>query len=468
VASLAAIVLSAVYLWWEAPPDEAVPMPAVATSASPPPAPRLTHSPSGGRIAQLDLEELGRWCADHGLPPPPPIRETEPAVAQALLDALWGAARQPGAATLGRLGMVCESLLAHECAEVCLQRAQAADPTAARWPYYLGCIYHHIGRSAQAVEALNRAAALDDGYAMTHGRLAFLHLDAGRDELAQFHARRYVTLRPDDSFGHVILARLDLRRGDAAAALQQALTAQAQAPNDFQVHHCLAQCYQALGRIDEARRHFQRCQELPSGRWFKARDPLLQELDAATSSATVLVTELRERHNAGDWPEAVRLAAQILERRPDDALMMTNLAGYYRELRRFSEARTVLDNARRIQPDLLSIDVATAELDVAEGRYGEAVQRAETIVQRHPSVSRAWSVRGRALALQGDYAAAAQAMQRCVELEPGDAGNTLVLAEMHWALGQLDEAMTLYNRVLELSPGQPLASQRLLQIQEQR
>jgi hypothetical protein len=39
---------------------------------------------------------------------------------------------------------------------------------------------------------------------------------------------------------------------------------------------------------------------------------------------------------------------------------------------------------------------------------------------------------------------------------------------MHWALGQLDMAMRLYNRVLELSPGQPLASQRLRQIQEQR
>ena len=83
---------------------------------------------------------------------------------------------------------------------------------------------------------------------------------------------------------------------------------------------------------------------------------------------------------------------------------------------------------------------------------------------RDDQAYRAFNVQGRALLLLKRTDEASEAMQRCVSLKPGHAGNTLVLAEALRSAGRREQAIVYYRRVLELVPGQPTASKRLAEL----
>lgn len=73
------------------------------------------------------------------------------------------------------------------------------------------------------------------------------------------------------------------------------------------------------------------------------------------------------------------------------------------------------------------------------------------LLDAHPGSALAWSVLGMALQLQGKDAL--HALQKTVELAPGDAEAHLHLGNAHMDRGQPDLAMPCFMRALELAPG---------------
>ena len=426
-----------------------------------PPSPTYTQSADGVRIAHLDSERLAQWCRRYGLPDPPVLPETEPAVAEALVGALSDVVQQPRAETLGHMGMLSESLDCHDSAAEYFRRAAAKDGADFRWPYYLGCIHQVMGRNQLATESFARVLALSPSYAMTHGRLGQLYLEADRLDEAEIHLRSYVDLKPEDSLGYIGLARVALARSNYPTALEYAQQGLQYSAGDFQVHYALARAYAGLGQNDLATGHFETCGKLPKGLWFAMRDPLDQALHASMATGHQLASAIDRLQGTQDWPRLISLVEQLLTRRPRDSSMMGNLASLYRKQKRFAEAHQVLDRAAVIDPQLLLIDLVRAEVLLAESRFEEAVAVADRAGTRDDQAYRAFNVQGRALLLLKRTAEAIEAMQRCVSLKPEHAGNTLVLAEALRSAGRREEAISYYQQVLQLVPGQPTASKRL-------
>ena len=93
---------------------------------------------------------------------------------------------------------------------------------------------------------------------------------------------------------------------------------------------------------------------------------------------------------------------------------------------------------------------------------GEHVQMEDAtraLLDVYPTSALAWSVLGMALQLQGKDAMAA--LQKTVELAPGDAEAHLHLGNARMDLGQLDLAMGSFMRALEIAPGFAQALSRL-------
>ena len=438
--------------------------PSGSTPVDPPPAPRLASAADGVRVAHVDVDAWAAWCEEQDLPAPPRLAETEPAVAEALRRGLAAAASERSAAAFGHVGRICEALDSHGAAEEYFRLALAEDD-AFVWRYHLGCVLQGTGRNDEAVAELERARAIDPEYPLTWTRLGQLYLEGGRLDEAAAAFERYAALVPTDWLGSVGLGRVALRRGEPAEALSHLERAEALRADDFQVQFYLGRAWAALGDRERATRHLARADSLPQGAWFRARDPLEQELHRASNSVDVLQFEFERLHRTQDWERLATLGEEILRRRSGDVSMMGNVAGIYRKLGRYDEAHAMLDRAMALRPESMRLGNLRAEIYLAENRFDEAIAATDAVLESDAEQARAWGVRGRALIMleRGDEAEAA--MRRCLELGGEDASNLFVLGEILRATGDTAGARSAYERVAASNPEYPLVRERLAELQ---
>lgn len=440
--------------------------PGVSAPVAGPPPPRYEQSEAGTRVAHLDVERLRSWCRSAGLPDPPEIQTAEPAVADALINAMGAAAATRAPQAFGRVGRICEALDCFRNAEEYLLRAVRGDPRSFQWPYLLGCVYQETGRREQAIRAFSEALRLNPDYPVAHARLGQLYLEGDRLADAEQHLKRYMALEPKDWLGHIGLGRLALRRKQLDVGLQHLQRAVELGPNDFQAHYYLGKVYAARGETSPAKEQFDLAARLPRGAWFRTRDPLLQEADDLIGGVSSLVQQFERLQDSGDWVAMAELAERIVERRPDDATMMGNLASIYRKLKRFDAAHEMLDRAVALQPDSARLRGLRAAVHFSAGDYRTAAAIARQTIELDPGSALAFNVLARALYMMGRLSEAEPAMRRAVELDPDNAGKVFVLGEMLRADGHAAEAAECYERTLDLDPNHALARENLAALKQ--
>lgn len=130
------------------------------------------------------------------------------------------------------------------------QQAAQAAPTQPRPRLELGYLLASLDRASEAVDELERAAALDPASA-PHKDLGYLYIDLGRDREAAGHFERVAA-------------------SDATAALQ------------------LAYIYERLGETSKARRQFQYAASLPDDEVSAQAQAELEARDTRSQAGTVL------------------------------------------------------------------------------------------------------------------------------------------------------------------------------------
>ena len=76
----------------------------------------------------------------------------------------------------------------------------------------------------------------------------------------------------------------------------------------------------------------------------------------ADSALDAPLREAREHHGAGRYAEAEKIYRQVLDRRPDDAEVMSKLGAALAAQGRLDEMLNVLEHAVELDPDLIRIE----------------------------------------------------------------------------------------------------------------
>jgi len=108
-------------------------------------------------------------------------------------------------------------------------------------------------RPADAILALDRAAAVADRKAATHANLGRMYLDLNRPEPAERHLRTVLEIDPENPDAFRGLAQIHLARGQHAEAAEAALEAVGLRHHDPVAHCLLAEAALRLGWPDRAR-----------------------------------------------------------------------------------------------------------------------------------------------------------------------------------------------------------------------
>ncbi|MFN7951145.1 MAG: O-antigen ligase family protein [bacterium] len=303
----------------------------------------------------------------------------------------------------------------------------------------------------EAAERFRRAIRLSPLRAAAHHGLAITSSDP---EEAARALERAAAFAPWSSLYQDQLAMLELARGNEDAALGHVTRALRSSPS-LEAHAYLA----ANGARGLGSRLVDAVESGLSRAMSEGGDPEL------AGDALARLLESRGEH-AREGEVLAMLAAR------DGAPRRWSLAAV-RAFRRSGELGRADAEERRLLERAGAADVATqielaCEVDAPLGDFERAERRLARAADRAGRDARIALARGRIASLRGDVHAASEAFRTAAEWAPSSADAQLALAEALRSQQRYGEALTAFERAIDLGSGTPAVWARVAEVREKR
>jgi len=264
----------------------------------------------------------------------------------------------------------------------------------------LGVVLGQMGRSAEALPSLEKAAALMPKDVVTHYNLGNVLKDLGQLKDAVASYRRALEIKPDFVAAHNNLGNVlkDLGQfNDAAASYRRALEIK---PDFAAAHNNLGNVLRDLGRLDDAVNSYRMAREIK---------PDYAEAHSNLGNA------LRDLGRLDDAATSYRMSLEI---KPDYAVAHNNLGNVLRDLGQLDDAVTSYRIALKIKPDYAEAhnNLGNALKDL--GRLDDAVTSYRMALEIKPDYAEAHSNLGVTLNALGQFDTAVTSYRRALEIKP--------------------------------------------------
>jgi tetratricopeptide (TPR) repeat protein len=262
----------------------------------------------------------------------------------------------------------------------------------------------------------------------------------GQPDQARTQFQEAVRLQPNYVQARLALAELNLGRGDANAALQDANEALKMDERNLPAKLIRSAALVRVGNLAQARADLdQTVKDFP-----QSRDAVLQMagLDLAEKKykdAESIYTKLRDTAPAGDLRASVGLSET------------------YAQAGQFDKAIQVLKAESDKRPDIVALHTAIGNIAYRAESYDLAIQQFQTVLKSAPDSGDTYVRLAQAYRMKGDMPTAVGYYQKARELRPNDANAHLQFALALDAVGQKTQAKPVYDQVLKLEPDNPVA-----------
>ena len=259
-----------------------------------------------------------------------------------------------------------------------------------------------------------------------------------------------------------------LQAGNAVAAVAAFERSVALQPRQAIAHALLGSAYLAAGRAEDALGPLTRAVEidpqlfiaqqnlglarLQTGNPAEAAQALEAALEMEPGNASVQMMLGRALTLASRPEEAISHLRVVVEEQPETLLAHRYLGAALLAAGRYEEALPVLSVAAAARPDDVELELDFARAYHGLGQQDEAVAVLESIVDRDPSRAEAWTLLGSILATQTESAdaqvRAAKALDRALELRPGDMRASLELTSIYYLFRLHEDALAVLDNVV--------------------
>lgn len=293
----------------------------------------------------------------------------------------------------GALGMALEVNGLADAAIVSYRQAGILDPQDPRWPYYEALLVAHNGELDAALELVGRSLELDSGHAPAWLWQGTWLLDLNRVQEAEAAFQKALSLG-EKTAARVGIARIMLRRGDAAAALKALGPLLDSEPHPY-VYKLVGEAHRRLGNTEMARLAFGNVTDAGPVGWDDSRSAAKKAYEASLGARIAQIRTLL----AADRPvEALQRAETLYLRHEDHQGLLTVMSEIYRRLgRREQESRT-LARAIELYPDFYSFHLKFAEHYIGGDDRENALHHLDRALELNPNVAWAHAQRGLLLA----------------------------------------------------------------------
>ncbi len=299
-------------------------------------------------------------------------------------------------------------------------------------------------------EEIGRAVADLEGVLSRMPRNPVLRQNLGEAYLAQgkldravIEFQEAVKARPEYVPARYGLARAYLAKGEPAKAVNAVEEVLARRPNDINARLLRCTAWINMGELGQAR---------------KALEEIVQELPAAPEPLYQLARlNLRERR----YEEAEAQFRRLYERTPRDFRGLLGIADVQFARGRAEAAVQLVSEAVNKQPDNVGLRMALADLYGRLRRFDAAASELNAVLGQRPEDPRVHRALGEAHLRGGKLEEAERHLRRAVELMPEDATGYMFLGMLAETRKQNLEAITSYEKVLEINPDHAIALNNL-------
>ncbi len=315
-----------------------------------------------------------------------------------------------------------------------------AEEMTGRYPLHgfgwkvLGSVFQQMGRSADALEPLQKATVLMLNDAEAHSALGVVLMELDRLDEAEVSCRRAILMKADFCEAHNNLGsllKLMGRLAEAEASYSRALQIK---PDHVGVHNNLGNLLRDMGRLNEAVASYRFSLQINPGYAY-----------AHNNLGTVLMDQ-------GQLADAEVSFRRALEIEPDYAEAHYNLGNVLKDVGRLDEAEASYLQALKSKPDFPGVYGNLGNTLALLGRLEEAATCYRAALQSKSDCFDAHNNLGNTLREMGRLDDAEVSYQRALNIKPD-------FAEAHNNLGttlkdlcRLDEAETCYRRALQIKP----------------
>jgi tetratricopeptide (TPR) repeat protein len=394
---------------------------------------------SGSRLALAALVAVGacspRASEEVALPVPANLADLDPRVQARIVTARDALAAEPGSAERwAALGMTYEANDLFASAIECYDEALRIAPSAKLW-HRRASSEAGRGEWEAAARDMRRSLELEPTYAPSHSRLGSYLFDLGEFDEAEREFQASIEADPDYLGGPLGIVRVRLQRGDAAEAialLEEILRTKPDEPSSLRL---LRTAYLQAGRGTEAARL--------NASWKKraspGKDPWLREYREYRERP--LMEQALALLQEGDPARAVELLEEFTAERPDDLNAVAYLAQGYGQLGRTEDALRAAAEALEREPKNLLVLRVLAKLQEGTHASAEALATLETIVAIDPGDADSWRRRGRLELAAGRAADALASFRRVLALDRREPGLLVEVGLLELELGHAAEAV---------------------------
>ncbi|MDH3211732.1 MAG: tetratricopeptide repeat protein [Myxococcales bacterium] len=288
---------------------------------------------------------------------------------------------------------------------------------------------------------------------------------------------------PSNARALLVRARGDITEGRLAEAIERLRAAVAERPGWAEAHFWLGSTLERRGELPEARDEFTHALRLDVEQ-IEARAALarihvaLGDREAASMQARLYLAE--EPDDAatrailveslvvlGRESDALRMLQAIREE-DRDAAVWAAMGRIYLDLGQTRNARESLIRANAGAPHQPETLRALLQLDAADGRLPESVERIDAALALRPDVAALHRLAAIAALHGGRSADAERSFERALELDPSDVESYLLLARHYTESGRDPELIPLYERALRAAPDSAVIQHRLGEAYESR
>src|SRR6266487_3820906 len=298
-----------------------------------------------------------------------------------------------------------------------------------------GIAYVRKGDSKEALTSFQHALKISPNNIAALAGAAEIEYQAGNRSAVPL-LNQLVQLRPGDRTANAMLAVLEYRQGNCAAAVPHFEKAGQLLDTQLDALHAFATCLVKLKRFDEAATAFQRAVALrpddPRERHLLASIQLMAHKPKDALSTLRLLLEAKEvdastlqlastaYENAGDTPQAVSTLRQALLLDPRNVSLYLDFANISFAHESFQVGIDVITEGMVMQPNAGELYVARGVLYVQLAQYDKAEADFEKAYELDPHQSLSTAAQGLAAVQANDLDHALASIQSKLERKPND------------------------------------------------
>ncbi len=334
--------------------------------------------------------------------------------------------------------------------------------------FNMGNVLINLGQSKEAIDCYRKAILIEPKYAEAHSNLGSILHSLGRFDEAVISYRRAVSFIPDSAGAHFNLGNVlhDLCQfDDAILCYQHAIEI---APDYSEAYLNMGVALQARGRLEDSLVSYQRALEFAPdlaeahcklGDVFRGLRRF-EEAAASYRQALVLKPYFAEAHlhqgitlqEMGRVEDAMASYRRALMIQPKFSEAHYALGNVLNELGRTTEAVETYRHALQIQPDYADAYVNMGNAQRKLALLDDAMSSYRHAIALKPDYAIAYNNLAIALKETGRPHQAVEQFHRAIEVSPGYDQAHLNLGAVFLELDRLEEALGSFRRAIEINP----------------